>query len=284
MPAELLSSVSPVELNLALPELGRSGRLEDMERLLAQLLSSGRATDHTLASAFVGYGAAKRLDLALRAWERWSRGGADVGPVACSALLKSCAQLRDVELALQVRWKLLSCTILHRRSWTPRPFDGPLGGAKSQHASPLQQKASAAHASCFPARLLRRCLTPCCAARHGSTSTLTTASSTCVPWWGAWTTPWPCTTSCAWRRTPPATRTHPPTCECRAAACRPVCRRIVVVSCVCVCGGGAGGLGRVLLQRAAAFSVRHVLDAVCDAEQPVRKAIDRQANPQPAWR
>lgn len=71
--AEVLQCTATMDLNLALPELGRQGRLVAIDRLVKYLFANGRQSDHTIASVFVAYGEAHRLDLALSRWEAWTR-------------------------------------------------------------------------------------------------------------------------------------------------------------------------------------------------------------------
>lgn len=102
MDISYLDQADLMVLNLAIAHFGEQKLLAPLKRLTQYVFKCRNPNDHTYGMVLCGFAAAGRLDLASDLWRRWVRNKIDLGPVACSAMIKACAMHKDADLALQV--------------------------------------------------------------------------------------------------------------------------------------------------------------------------------------
>ncbi len=108
----LLSSRAPrpqakqLVLHNAISALGQAGDVRGTQRLFQLLRDAKRHTTYTWGVLFLAFAASDRLDLVASHFERACRGGEDVGPVGASCLIKIASQRRDLDMALDLYYKM----------------------------------------------------------------------------------------------------------------------------------------------------------------------------------
>ncbi|PNH09571.1 hypothetical protein TSOC_003833, partial [Tetrabaena socialis] len=107
--------------------LGNIGHVHELRRLLTMMVALDLINEHSYSVAFRGWARCNKFDMALSAFEEAS--GRDLGPVACSTLLTTCAKQRNMRLA----WQLFDTMVaqgmtLNRYSYNCMAHMAALGG------------------------------------------------------------------------------------------------------------------------------------------------------------
>ncbi|KAF5834553.1 hypothetical protein DUNSADRAFT_8720 [Dunaliella salina] len=105
---EAVNKANTVVLNSALAALGAARLVPALDEVFKRVMASGKANSHTWASLFGAYADAGRPDLAIAQFEQACRKGTDIGPMGASALVKLCANQDDLDMGLELFYKMTS--------------------------------------------------------------------------------------------------------------------------------------------------------------------------------